>query len=126
MIDIFILLVILICGWVGGYMYAHYAIMRDVKHFSAVLKNKITQSVNELEQVNRDGIMLTHEVFNNQHYFYNENDKTFVFQANTLEEAATLCNDRIKGLVGCFKNSIDNQVYCFIDGRVVRSDQEQV
>jgi hypothetical protein len=125
--DALILAVIMAICWAGGYFYAHYSMLHNVKQFYNSVNNKIAQTEttdNASEDIVRDGIMLVHEHINNVHYFFDKESNAFVCQGASLDDAAgAFCRLDAK-LVAMFKNIIDNQYYCFIDGKVVIADQD--
>lgn len=104
--------------WIMGYVQGKL----EQRFVSNLSKNPPPSVDGDKESLNRDGIMLKHEIINQCHYFYHETDNTFVCQGSTLEDAALRFNETIKDFVGCFVHANDKQIYCFVDGRVAALD----
>lgn len=116
--DLLIILVYTVVIFGCGYWYSQYRTLQLQIRALRALK----QRLENIKANTVAGVILTHEIVNNVHYFYRKEDDTFICQGNTLEEAATRYSELNKDSSGCFVHSIDGKLYCFLNGKVLEND----
>ena len=120
--DLLIILVYTVVIFGCGYWYSQYRTLQVQIRALRALKERLT----ELKEKTIAGILLTHEIVNNVHYFYSKEDDTFICQGNTLEEAATRYSELNKDSSGCFVHSVDGKLYCFFNGKVLENNSFEI
>lgn len=123
MMDFIWLMLLCAAYFAGGYLYA----MRRMRKQAEDLIRAMLEKQPSAETVQtRTAIVLNHEIINGVHYFYKVDDHAFVCQGSSLQEAAAAYLKRESTHVGMFKNSADNKMYYFIDGKVIAGSDKIV
>ena len=116
--DIIWIVLLCIAYFVAGYAFA----FRRMHKQAEKIMQGILNAQERKETIQRIALALNHEVIDGVHYFYKHNDNTFMCQGSSLEEAAVAYSSRETQKMGVFRNSGDQQLYAFFDGKVIRDD----
>ena len=116
MSDVIWIVLLCLAYFFAGFFYANRRIARAAEE---IIKNMSAQQKQAFQVEERVGVILNHEIIDGVHYFYRQSDNTFMCQGNSLETAADAYQKREFKHVGIFKNSLDNKLYFFIDGKVI-------
>jgi|LakMenEpi03Aug12_release.lakeMendotaPanAssembly.Ray.scaffolds.fasta_scaffold236388_3 hypothetical protein len=120
--------IITIAMWIvavfyAGVIYREWLLMRDIKRVLGNLHNlkdiqgKINDLENKVSQI-KPVSTLKHEVINDTHYFFYEDD-SFACQGATLEEAAQVFKTATNNeQVAEFVDTRDQKTYYFVEGKV--------
>jgi hypothetical protein len=75
--------------------------------------------INELADMVTESIeFLNHEIVENQHYLYREEDNSFASQGDTIEQAATNYSLNSRGIIGHVKKTPLKVEFFIIDGKI--------
>lgn len=119
--DLLLCVSLSVIAFVAGYVYRSVILMKDLVRVSKELDNKLTDKIKSLNHSSdtvtvRDIKKLKHEIINDVHYFFVENDNQFVCQGTTLGEAAKNYT-MAAGIdtLGVFNHLEQNKEYCFVN-----------
>lgn len=125
--DFFLIFMIIAASIMAGYMLRDLMLMRGImKYIEKQEQNANTEPSVSVHRQNSEseseiynGMYLTHEIIDHEHYFYDESDSTFVCQGSSLETAALAYSKRQgDDYVGMFSHHDSNKQYFFLQGRV--------
>ena len=116
----------------AGVAYREWILMRDIKRVLSNLNNVQLKAIEDRFQDIERKIgsvkpvsTLKHEVINNTHYFFYEDD-SFACQGTTIEEAAQVFKTATNNeQVAEFVDTRDQKTYYFVEGRVHSAEAAQ-
>lgn len=130
--DFFVIFGIIAASIVAGYMLRDFVLVRRImKRIEQQAQNANTEPSVSVHRQNSEseseiynGMYLVHEIIDDQHYFYDESDSTFVCQGPSLEAAALAYSKRQgNDYVGMFSHHESNKQYFFLQGQVHESSE---
>lgn len=130
--DFFVIFGLVSAGIVAGYMWRDFMLVRGlIKRLEQQAKNATTEPTVSVHQQDQEtesqiynGMNLIHEIIDERHYFYDEEDSTFVCQGSTLQDAAVAYSKRQgQDYVGMFSHYESNKQYFFLQGQVHESSE---
>jgi hypothetical protein len=126
---------LLIIAFVAGYVYRDFQFFRTMSQMPDKDLIKLQSNLQvELKKINQElnslGVKnvykLKHEIVSDVHYFFTENDDTFVGQGKTLEDAAAHYTKlQGKDVLGWFTHIQQNKNYCFVNDKCMEFEHEQ-
>jgi hypothetical protein len=120
--DLLFEILIYLAFFAAGYFYRHMLLMRDLVNIVIPAAKKKSESVVEIELTLHQ---LTHEIINDQHYFYAVNDNSFVCQAADLAEAAKkYLTATSPSNIGWFEHCTSKKRYFFANGELQELENE--
>lgn len=111
----------------AGYMYREVKLLSQLATAKTAPNVKLQEADNALAELGvKDVKQLKHETIDDLHYFFTENNTTFVGQGKTLEEAAKHY-EKLQGkdMLGWFKHNQQEKNYCFVNGKCLEFHHEQ-
>jgi len=125
MIDLSVLITFL-AGFVGGYVYRETKMIKDLVVMKHNLEREIKEQLPEGAQQVRDVLKLKLEQHSDIFYFFDEKTDTFVAQGGDLTAAARhFFSLRGPDILGHFTFT-DNKDYCFVNGEVLKYQNERI
>lgn len=119
-------IIIVILAFFAGYIYRELKFLNEVMTLRLELKKQVKKQMVENDPLGiKDIVKLTYEIHNDVHYFYEEENNTFVAQGKTLEEAANHYTTlKGKDILGWFSYKTLDKNYCFVNGKCLEFRNE--